>query len=112
MTDEVITVEDIMKAAHHAADAQEEYNSDKNAWEDLAALITKASAGEACEQPTTRFKTKDKVKKVGGDYTFEGEVVAAFPKLSGQIRYVVEDDRGILHVYSDRVLKARSAGGK
>ena len=54
----------------------------------------------------TKFAVGDKVKKVGGDYTFEGEVVAAFRKLSGVIRYVVEDDRGVLHVYSDKVLEA------
>jgi hypothetical protein len=50
------------------------------------------------------FKTGDKVKKVGGDYTFEGTVVAVFPKLSGAIRLVVEDDRGVLHVYSEKIL--------
>lgn len=46
----------------------------------------------------------DKVEKVGGDYQFIGIVVAAFPKLSGKIRYVVEDDRGILHIFSDKQL--------
>jgi hypothetical protein len=50
------------------------------------------------------FKIGDKVKKVGGDYTFEGIVVAVFPKLSGAIRLVVEDDRGVLHVYSEKIL--------
>lgn len=47
----------------------------------------------------------DIVEKVGGDYTFQGTVVAAFKKLSGTKRYVVEDDRGVLHVYSSKVLK-------
>lgn len=46
----------------------------------------------------------DKVKKVGGDYTFEGVVVSVFCKLSGQVRVVVEDDRGILHIFSERNL--------
>lgn len=41
------------------------------------------------------------VEKVGGDYTFKGVVVAVFQKLSGRIRYVVEDDRGILHIFSE-----------
>lgn len=51
------------------------------------------------------FKIGDKVKKVGGDYTFVGIVVAVFEKLSGVIRLVVEDDRGVLHVYSEKILR-------
>ena len=46
------------------------------------------------------FEIGDRVKKIGGDYEFEGVVVAAFDKLSGKRRYVVEDDRGVLHIYS------------
>lgn len=46
------------------------------------------------------FKVGERVKKINGDYTFEGEIVSAFKKKSGQIRYVVEDDRGILHIFS------------
>lgn len=41
-----------------------------------------------------------KVSKVGGDYRFDGTIVAAFTKLSGAVRYAVEDDRGVLHIYS------------
>lgn len=48
----------------------------------------------------------DKVEKVGGDYTFTGVVVTVFTKLSGLTRYVVEDDRGVLHIYSDKNLRA------
>ena len=51
------------------------------------------------------FKVGDKVEKVGGDYTFVGVVVAVFEKLSGVIRLVVEDDRGVLHVYSEKILR-------
>ena len=42
------------------------------------------------------FKTGDLVEKVGGDYTFVGHVVAVFEKISGAVRLVVEDDRGVL----------------
>lgn len=49
----------------------------------------------------------DKVEKVGGDYIFDGIVVSVFEKLSGKIRYVVEDDRGILHIFSDKQLKLK-----
>jgi hypothetical protein len=46
----------------------------------------------------------DIVHKVGGDYRFDGVIVSVFPKLSGAIRYVVEDDRGVLHIYSEKNL--------
>jgi len=52
-----------------------------------------------------KFKVGDRVEKVGGDYSFVGIVVAAFEKLSGADRYVVEDSRGVLHVYSAKILK-------
>ena len=34
----------------------------------------------------------DKCYKIGGDYVFHGTIVAKFPKLSGLIRFVVEDN--------------------
>ena len=52
-----------------------------------------------------RFGVRQAVEKVGGDYRFEGVVVAAFAKLSGVVRYVVEDDRGILHIFSEANLE-------
>jgi hypothetical protein len=58
------------------------------------------------------FKQGDLVGKYGGDYVFEGVVVAAFTKLSGVQRYVVEDDRGILHVYSAPNLKLQEVKSK
>ena len=48
------------------------------------------------------------VSKVGGDYRFDGTVVSVFTKLSGQTRYVVEDDRGVLHIYSEKNLERRA----
>ena len=54
------------------------------------------------------FKIGDKVKKVGGDYTFEGIIVAVFKKLSGKIRIVIEDDRGILHIFSETNIQFRN----
>ena len=51
------------------------------------------------------YNVGDIVEKVGGHYTFVGTVVAAFQKLSGVDRYVVEDDRGVLHVYNAKILK-------
>jgi hypothetical protein len=51
------------------------------------------------------LETGDIVEKIGGDYMFQGIIVAAFTKLAGQKRYVVEDDRGVLHIYSEKNLK-------
>lgn len=51
------------------------------------------------------FAIGDHVEKVGGDYQFKGHVVAAFHKLSGLARYVVEDGHGVLHVYSAKILQ-------
>lgn len=47
------------------------------------------------------FDVGDKVAKVGGDYRFDGVVVAVFRKLSGLSRIVVEDDRGTLFIGKD-----------
>lgn len=54
-----------------------------------------------------QFKVGDLVEKTGGDYQFVGHVVSVFTKLSGAIRLVVEDDRGVLHVYSEKNLKLK-----
>ncbi len=52
-----------------------------------------------------QFPVGSKVEKIGGDYTFTGVVVSRFSKLSGKIRYVVENQEGILHIYSAKNLK-------
>jgi hypothetical protein len=52
------------------------------------------------QSPAPEYAVGDAVEKVGGDYTFAGHVVARFLKRSGKVRFVVEDDRGVLHVYS------------
>lgn len=48
--------------------------------------------------PERDFAVGDRVIKQSGDYTYEGTVVARFTKRSGAIRYVVEDDRGLLMI--------------
>lgn len=50
----------------------------------------------------------DHVEVVGGDHSFAGTIVAAFPKLWGAARFVVEDERGVLHIYG--VKNFRTAG--
>lgn len=69
--------------------------------------LTQALAEEFGDTQPVLFHVGNKVEKVGGDYTFVGTVVAVFSKLSGAVRYVVEDDRGILHIYSHKNLRAR-----
>lgn len=54
------------------------------------------------------FQVGDRVRKDEGDYTFEGVVRAVFTKRSGVIRYVVEDDRGLLFIFNSSQLKAVS----
>jgi hypothetical protein len=51
-----------------------------------------------------KFRRGQKVVKGGGDYTFRGVVVAAFEKLSGKVRYVVENADGVLHIFSESQL--------
>lgn len=43
----------------------------------------------------------ERVAKYGGDYWYEGVVVASFLKRDGVARrYVVEDNRGLLFIFS------------
>ena len=70
-----------------------------------AMLEAMAEAAPPPAAETDGFDLGQPVEKVGGDYTFAGNIVAAFDKLSGARRYVVEDDRGVLHVYSAKNLR-------
>ena len=52
------------------------------------------------------YKVGDHVLKVGEDSKFEGAVVAVFTKRNGKtVRYVVENDDGVLHIASAKQLK-------
>lgn len=46
------------------------------------------------------LKVGDYVMKTGGDYTFEGYVLCRFKKLSGKVRYVVENADGVVHIFN------------
>ena len=54
------------------------------------------------------FQIGDRVKKVGGDYRFEGTIVSVFKKLTGQTRLVVEDTRGLLFIFNENNLEKLS----
>lgn len=46
----------------------------------------------------------DNVEKISGDYTFDGVVVSVFKKLNGKVRIVVENQDGLLHIFSENNL--------
>jgi len=51
------------------------------------------------------FSVGNRVSYVGEDYRFEGTVIAAFQRLSGEWWYAVEDRRGLLYIESGKNLK-------
>jgi len=55
-------------------------------------------------ETNSRFEVGDRVEKTSGDYTYEGTVVSVFKKLSGKIRLVVEDNRGLLFIFNEKSL--------
>lgn len=73
-----------------------------------SAMVQKYIEQEQEDKMQSQFKVGDKVEKVGGDYSFVGVVVSVFQKLSGAVRLVVEDDRGVLHVYSEKNLRMKN----
>jgi hypothetical protein len=54
----------------------------------------------------TMHSIGDQVRKVGGDYAFQGTVVSVFFKVSKKLRYVAENQEGILHVFGPNGLEA------
>lgn len=52
-----------------------------------------------------KYDVGNHVRKDSGDYTFEGRVVSRFTKRSGLIRYVVEDERGLLFIFNEYSLE-------
>ena len=58
------------------------------------------------ERILMKFIVGQRVIKQGEDSRFEGEVVAAFVKHNMRtLRYVVENDDGVLHIASERQLR-------
>jgi hypothetical protein len=50
------------------------------------------------------------VKKTGGDYYFEGEIIGIIQKRSGATRVVVEDTRGLLFIFNPGQLSPLYSG--
>lgn len=58
------------------------------------------------EEPVARLQIGDRVVKGGGDYTFDGVVVAKFFKRDGfTLRVVVENDDGMLFIFNSGQLE-------
>lgn len=61
--------------------------------------IIEAQSGRFYDLP---LQLGARVEKTGGDYRFSGEVMSGFRKRNGRsIRFVVENDDGILHIFGD-----------
>ena len=45
------------------------------------------------------------VKKISGDYVHTGHIVSVFYKRGGDVRYVVEDDMGLLLIMNHKQLE-------
>ncbi len=56
------------------------------------------------------YAVGDQVGKYVGDYVFEGEVRGVIYKKNGTIRYVVEDQRGILMIFAPGQLQPLGLG--
>lgn len=54
---------------------------------------------------TYKFQVGDSVEKNSGDYFYEGVVVSRFQKLSGAVRYVIENEDGVLMIMNEGQLK-------
>jgi hypothetical protein len=75
-------------------------------WEAAATAVV-AEKGEVKTRPPFKFKHGDRVEKTTGDYRYKGIVVAAFSKLNGSPRYVVENADGMLFIFNEQQLEGR-----
>lgn len=48
-----------------------------------------------------KYQIGQRFEKQGGDYRFVGTIVAVFTKLNGIVRYVGENDDGLLFIFNE-----------
>lgn len=48
-----------------------------------------------------KYQIGQRFEKVGGDYRFKGVIVAAFVKTTGLVRYVGENEDGLLFIFNE-----------
>lgn len=54
------------------------------------------------------FEIGDKVHKIKGDYTFDGEIIGIIHKRNGAVRVVAElDGRGLVHIFNENQLQLK-----
>ena len=59
----------------------------------------------------TMFSIDDFVRKEGGDFSYEGHIVSVIQKRrSGEVRYVVENEAGMLFIFRGEQLKHAGHG--
>lgn len=51
-----------------------------------------------------KYSIGQRFMKLGGDYRFTGEIVAAFRKKNGMVRYVGENDDGLLFIFNEAAI--------
>lgn len=54
-----------------------------------------------------KYSIGDRVFKDSGDYFYAGQVVSVYRKLSGVIRYVVENSDGLNFIFNEQSLKSQ-----
>jgi len=61
-----------------------------------------------------KFKTGQRVRKIGGTYQANGIIVSAFKTTVGDIRYVFEFDtpKGMLHIFNESQIELIKTKGK
>jgi len=52
-----------------------------------------------------KYDIGQRFRKTGGDYSFEGVIVAAFKKKTGLIRYVGENEDGLLFIFNEKSIE-------
>lgn len=74
--------------------------------EENVKIIAAVEKGEPLPEMSARFNRGDRVIKAGGDYLLEGRIAFFGWKLdSNLLRYVVQDDRGLLLIMNENQLR-------
>ena len=57
--------------------------------------------GRSTSAEDIKFKLGDSVQRYGGDYSFRGEITSVVFKRSGELRYTVENDDGMIFILNE-----------
>lgn len=70
----------------------------------IGAVVPCRYVCDACRNILPKFQSGDVVQKVTGDYKFVGNVTV-IRKRSGEYRYAVENDDGMIHIFNGSQLE-------